>query len=78
MLKTCFANKWVDQLPCHLTWRISTLRKTWLKNKIPQTMEPVEEGGGDSSHEVLEIIKESPSKIKLLIPTSRAEHVLVS
>lgn len=29
-------------------------------------MEPVEEGGGDSSHEVLEIIKESPSKIKLL------------
>lgn len=41
-------------------------------------MEPVEEGGRDSSHEVLEIIKESPSKIKLLIPSSRAEHVLVS
>ena len=30
-------------------------------------MEPIEEGGGDNSHKVLEIIKESPSKIKSII-----------
>ena len=35
MPKTCFANKWVGLLPCHLIWENSTLRKTWLENKIP-------------------------------------------
>ena len=30
-------------------------------------MEPIDEEGGDNLHKVLEIIKESPSKIKSII-----------
>ena len=43
-------------------------------------MEPVEEGGRDNSHNVLEIIKESPSKIlrKINNPTLGAKQILVS